>query len=165
MVSFQTILIILAIALILLSLLLSYGDRKEFFENNIEEPMNEENIDQIESMETNDKYTIIHDKIVKGKRLQGSFDINDKNIIFDEYGRPIGQIMSLERSKEVCDILGDKCAGFIIQTNDNSDKSIANFFLSNVESGFEEPSQESSDVLQNENNIQKYQKFTSFIKK
>ena len=165
MVSFQTIIIILAIGLILLSLMLSYRQEKEFFENNIEEPVLEENNDQIESMENNDRYMVVPDKMVKGTRLQGSHEINDKNITFDEYGRPIGQIMSIEKSKEVCDVLGDKCGGFIIQTNDNSDKSIANFFVSKVESGFDEPSLDSTDVLQNENNIQKYQKFTSFIKK
>ena len=165
MVSFQTIIIILAIGLILLSLMLSYRQEKEFFENNIEEPDLQENTDQIESMENNERYIIVPDKMVKGARLQGSHEINDKNITFDEYGRPIGQIMSIEKSKEVCDVLGDKCAGFIIQTNDNSDKSIANFFVSKVESGFDEPSLNSNEVLQNENNIQKYQKFTSFIKK
>ncbi len=165
MVSFQTIIIILAVALILLSLMMSYRQEKEFFENNIEQPILEENTDQIELMENNERYMIVPDKMVKGARLQGSHNINDKNITFDEYGRPIGQIMSIEKSKEVCDILGDKCGGFIIQTNDNSDKSIANFFVSKVESGFDEPSLDSNDVLQNENNIQKYQKFTSFIKK
>jgi len=165
MVSIQRILIILAISFILLSFILSYRDQKEFFENNIEDVVLEENTDQIESLENNERYTVVHDKIVNGKRLQGSHEINDKNITFDEYGRPIGQIMSVEKSKEICDILGDKCGGFIIQTNENSDKSIGNFFVSKVESGFEEPNVDSSNVLQNDNNIQKYQKFTSFIKK
>jgi hypothetical protein len=172
MVSFQTILIILAICLILLSLLISYQSEKEFFENTgTEQPIldeNPENLDQIELMNNNnEKYIVINDKLVKGERLQGAHDIDNINITFDEFGRPIGQIMSVEKSKQVCDILGDKCAGFIIQSDDKSDKSIATFFVSKVESGFEQPSAEDTQVLpiNDENSLPKYQKFTSYIKK
>jgi len=156
MISYINILIILSVCVICLSLLLSYLSKvEEYFENN--EEVSSLNIDKNQSVTNNsDNYTIIRDKLVKGARLQGTHVINDMSITFDEYGRPIGQIMSVEKSKKICDILGDKCGGFIIQGN--NDKSIANYFISNVEQGFEQPNND-------ENTHTEYKTYTSYIKK
>jgi hypothetical protein len=153
--SYITILIILSISVIFLALLLSYFTKvEEYFENNVDvSGLNKDNIQSVTN--DNDNYTIIRDKLVKGERLQGTHVINDMSITFDEYGRPIGQIMSVEKSKKICDILGDKCAGFIIQGN--NDKSIANYFISIVQQGFEQPNND-------ENTHTEYKTYTSYIK-
>ena len=153
--SYITILIILSICVIILALLLSYfTEVDEYFENNVEvSSLNKDNIQSVTN--NNENYTIIRDKLVKGVRLQGTHVINDMSITFDEYGRPIGQIMSVEKSKKICDGLGDKCAGFIIQGN--NDKSIANYFISIVQQGFEKPNVD-------ENTHTEYKTYTSYIK-
>ena len=116
-------------------------------------------------------YNVYYQKIIKGKRLQGSHTVNGVSITFDEFGRPVGQIMTLHQSKETCDNLKDKCIGFIIQSNDNGNKNAATFFVAAFEPGFEDPNvYDHIFVTPEERNkeqssLTSYQNYTSYIKK
>jgi hypothetical protein len=115
-------------------------------------------------------YQVYYQKIIKGKRLQGSHTINGVSITFDEFGRPVGQIMTLQQSKETCDNLKNKCVGFIIQSNDNRDKNAATFFVAAVEPGFEDPNTYDrifatpDERTKEQSSLTSYQNYTSYIK-
>jgi hypothetical protein len=116
-------------------------------------------------------YHVYYQKIIKGKRLQGSHTVNGVSITLDEYGRPIGQIMTLQQSKETCDNLKDQCIGFIIQSNDNGNKNAATFFVAALEPGFEDPNVYDhifvtpDERSREQTSLTSYQNYTSYIKK
>ena len=116
-------------------------------------------------------YNVYYQKIIKGKRLQGSHTLNGVSITFDEFGRPIGQIMTLQQSKDTCDNLKDKCIGFIIQSNDNGNKNAATFFVAALEPGFEDPNVYDhifvtpEERSKEQSSLTSYQNYTSYIKK
>jgi hypothetical protein len=175
MISNKVIFIILAILIISLSSFLGGKSRKEYFDTNNEQPaqpqiiVNKSEMDpeQIVNPKT-ENYKEYSKKIINGKRLQGSYRVNDLNITFDEYGRPIGQIMSLDKSKKVCDTLGEKCGGFIVQSSDeNTNKIIGTFFVEDVRQGFDDSTTFDGIKLTHEdstNTLTTYQNFNSYVK-
>ena len=178
MISNKVIFIIVAILIISLSSFLGGKSRKEYFDND-EQPeqpeqpaktqiiVNKSDKEQVINPKT-ENYTEYSQKIINGKRLQGSYRVNDLTITFDEYGRPIGQIMSLDKSKKVCDTLGEKCGGFIVQSSDeNSNKIIGTFFVENVGQGFDDSTTFDGIKLTHEDNpntLTSYQNFNSYVK-
>ena len=172
MISNKVIFIIVAILIISLSSFLGGKSRKEYFEQP-EQPeqrqiiVNKTEQEQVINPKT-ENYTEYSKKIINGKRLQGSYSVNDINITFDEYGRPIGQIMSLDKSKKVCDTLGEKCGGFIVQSSDeNTNKIIGTFFVEHVGQGFDDTTTFDGIKLTHEdstNTLTTYQNFSSFVK-
>ena len=174
MISNKVIFIISAILIISLSSFLGGKSRKEYFEQPTQTAKTQiivNNSDQEQQQVVNPKnenYTEYSKKIINGKRLQGSYSVNDINITFDEYGRPIGQIMSLDKSKKVCDTLGEKCGGFIVQSSDeNTNKLIGTFFVEDVGQGFEDSTTFDGIKLTHEdstNTLTTYQNFSSYVK-
>jgi hypothetical protein len=179
MISNKVIFIISAILIISLSSFLGGKSRKEYFDTNNEQSIqsiqpektqiivNKSDKEQVVNTKT-ENYTEYSKKIINGKRLQGSYRVNDLNITFDEYGRPIGQIMSLDKSKKVCDTLGEKCGGFIVQSSDeNSNKIIGTFFVEDIGQGFDDSTTFDGIKLTHEdstNSLTNYQNFSSYVK-
>lgn len=191
MISNRNLLIIIAISIIILSILLGSISKKENFDSNNKDTQKigtDQNV-QLNN-ETNyknnilknedykvpnnvnnpidyNKYEVYNEKIVKGKRLQGTYNISGGSITLDEYGRPIGQIMSLQQSKEVCDFLKDKCAGFILQSSENRDRNIVTYFVESLKPGFEDPNTEDHISLKTDEKtpLTSYQNYTSYVKK
>lgn len=86
-------------------------------------------------------YNVSYQKIAKGVRLSGTFMADGSTYTFDEFGSPSSEHMTLKRSKEVCDALGTKCAGFVFQYPGKRDNYQARqtYFYASFEDGFEDP--------------------------
>lgn len=117
-------------------------------------------------------YNIAYQKIAKGTRLSGTFTVNGSTYTFDEYGRPTNEHMTLKRSKEVCDALGTKCAGFIFQYPGKRDNYEARhtYFFSDLEDGMEDPNTYDMKLLgpeirgQNSYSLTSYYQFDTYRK-
>ena len=86
-------------------------------------------------------YNIAYQKIAKGKRITGTLTVEGSTYTFDEFGRPTNEHLTLKRSKEICDALGTKCAGFILEYPGKRDNYQARhtYFYSKFDDGFEDP--------------------------
>lgn len=118
-------------------------------------------------------YNIYYQKIIKGKRLQGNFSVGGNNYTFDEYGRPVGKLMTVQQSKNICDELKDKCAGFIINFDETQPKNNvgATHFIAELIPGFEDPNTYDRIYITPENRVKEanalssYQNYISYTKK
>lgn len=115
-------------------------------------------------------YNVFYQKIVKGRRLQGNITVDGVSYNLDEYGRPTGKIMTLQQSKEICDKLKNKCAGFIMDFNINKTGGMPHF-IAELIPGYEDPNLYDSMFTSQENRIKEsdslasYLNFNSYTKK
>jgi hypothetical protein len=115
-------------------------------------------------------YNVFYQKIVKGRRLQGNITVDGISYNLDEFGRPTGKIMTLQQSKDICDKLKNRCAGFIMDFNINKTGGMPHF-IAELIPGYEDPNMYDSMFTSQESRIKEadslatYLNFNSYTKK
>jgi hypothetical protein len=92
-------------------------------------------------------YNLHYGKIVKGKKLTGQHSANGVSVNLSNDGYPLGQTLTLEQAKRLCDGLGKQCAGFYTQVKTKNNIVSYTYFISELEIGFEDPDTYSKKIV------------------